>query len=400
MLKEKLQNIVELNSEKISKMTDAQLSTYLKTLSVSSNNFPTQKQNLENAVQNMNHKSIQTWLTAVVSSLRRINADNMVIDLEKQISKNFDENVPQKKLQFFVDYLLNSVYMLYADIQVLLEEIELENNKTGGVTYLEKTKNKLLEITDLDSNKIKNKTTEQLETLLEDLTTFSEELLINEKGLKSSLEAKNYKSALQWLAALRGSLYKIHADSLAEDCQNQIDANMVTDNIRHERLELSINYILTSLDMLFEEIKALNIPKQEDNAGGTDKKINILSHGFNKKSKCILAINNDILFLKEINEILWDSGYKLIGATSALAAFDYLNTDAPDMFIFDDKLMGIGSGEITRKIRSAGHMVPILFTAGQTKRGDIVSGDEFGTVDIINKPLNPNEVKRLIATHM
>jgi hypothetical protein len=53
---------------------------------------------------------------------------------------------------------------------------------------------------------------------------------------------------LRWLSQIEESLAKIHADNLTEDCRAQIAQNKEFSGIRHEKLEIFINYFLSSLN--------------------------------------------------------------------------------------------------------------------------------------------------------
>jgi hypothetical protein len=260
--KEKLLTIADLNAEKIKGMSNEQLQTYAESLNTSINLFPVQKEKLENAFRINDYAVVLQWLKSVRNRLSMMHADSLVKDCERQINQNQDlSNIRHDKLRAFIDYFFSNLNIFYTDIQHLFEEQKLEDIEHGNESPLEKIKGRLTMVNELNPKKIKAITSGQLCGYIDCLNAFAEDFEAQENGLKGSIKIKYYASTIQWLSVIEEALTKIYADNLAEECRNQINLNKDFDNIRHEKLEVFIQYLLTSLTILYDDIKKLNLSK-------------------------------------------------------------------------------------------------------------------------------------------
>jgi CheY-like chemotaxis protein len=399
--KEKLLAISDLSSEKIDQMKENQLQDYIRTLSVCVNVFPAQKEKLESAFLTMDYASVLQWLKIIRNSLFRIHADNLAKECEKQINLNHDlENIRHEKFRVFIDYFISSLTMFFADITRSLSELESEQKHESKADII---RDKLLTVSELNSEKIEKMTEAQLADYTEQLISFHEDFGAQENGLKNSVKIKHYAFVMQWLTGIEDSLSKIHADELLEECRSQISLNKDYNNIRHERLEVFVNYFLSSLSMLASDIKTLDLPKQEQKKEnhGAAVEVELVSSGAkSSSSRSILIINKSKSFFNSIRLALRDTGHELLGATSSDNAFAYLKRAKPDLFILDDDMPGIAGYELTKKIREAGQMAPIIFTARNITKADMVKVIEAGVADIIIKPIAAGELQKKVALHL
>jgi hypothetical protein len=76
------------------------------------------------------------------------------------------------------------------------------------------------------------------------------------------LKTKKYESLIKWLSILEEALIKIHADELLEDCKMLINTNKHLNNIRHDKLEVSLNYFMSQVALLAVDIRALNLDQK------------------------------------------------------------------------------------------------------------------------------------------
>ena len=209
---------------------------------------------------------------------------------------------------------------------------------------------------------------------------------------------------MQWLSAIEDSLSKIHANSLLEECRSQINQNKDFNSIRHERLEMFVNYFLTSVSMLADDIKMLHlhkhVPKKRAPEAEAKVEIDLVSPGVSPDSKSILAVNKMIIFLKNFEIAIKDAGHELIGITSIEVALQYLKTAKPDLFILDDNLPGMDGHELTRKIREMGQMAPIIFTTGNMTKKSMDRLLAAGVADFIVKPIATNDVQKKVAKYL
>jgi hypothetical protein len=169
------------------------------------------------------------------------------------------ENIRHDRLKTFIDFFMATLTLLYNDIKLALDEVAIEEINTQEDSYAKKTKEQLATIDELNATHISRLSDDQLRAYIKDLAIFYDECSARENGLRSSFKIKNYPSAMRWLSAIESSLTQIHATNLAEECLRQINLNNDYSAIRHEKFELFINFILSSLDMLCNDISYLNI---------------------------------------------------------------------------------------------------------------------------------------------
>jgi hypothetical protein len=258
--KESLCAIAELNAGKIMKMTDEQLLAYQVTLTNAVNLFPIQKERLEDALKKMDYPPVLQWLKAMRNSLVQIHADNLAKDCDKQLAVYHDiPHIRHDKFKTFIDFMLGTLGMLYRDIQWLLEELTTEEEGVVKESYAERVREQLSAISELNPAAIERVKDDQLKGYVKSLLNFKEECPAQENGLRGSFKMKNYASVIRWLGVIETSLAQIYADSLMEECRRQINLNHDYGTIRHEKLELFINYFLTSLSLLCEDIGTLKL---------------------------------------------------------------------------------------------------------------------------------------------
>jgi len=404
--REKLLHITDLNVEKITDMTDEQLQIYTESLKSAVNIFPVQKEKLETSLQAMDYAPVIQWLKAIRNSISRIHADSLVKDCDKQLKLNSDlNNIRHESLRAFVDYFLATSSMLFSDIQQMLEELEREGLEHKLESVADKTKEKLGTITELDHGKIEQMTEEEFNSYVETLNLFEEDFPAQENGLRSALKTRNYASAIQWLTTIAETLAQIHADSLADDCQNQIKLNQDLDRIRHEKFEVFINYFLTSLSMLASDIRALHLPKQKQEkptsvAADVEIAVEHMRSSIKAGAKSILAVNKMKIFLKNLKVILEGTDHSLVGVTSIESLFGYLKTAKPDLFIIDDDFPDMDGCDLAEKIREMGQVAPIIFLTGNITKDYMVRAIAAGVADFIIKPIAAKDVQEKVAAHL
>ena len=410
-IKEKLSAIVDLDADSINNMTEQQLQGYIGTLNVTANIFAVQKERLEDALLTVNHTHVMQWLKLICCSLMQIHAYDLARDFEKQIDQfQALDSIRHEKLKAYVVYFLSTMAMLFDDIRQLLKELEFEEVKQKEeVTPTAKIRGKLLTVPELNSEKIEQMTESELVNYIEALQAFNNEFPALENGLRGSIKTRQYVFVLQWLSSIDESLCKIHADCLSEDCRNQINLSADPSSIRHEKLEISVNYFLTTLSILSTEIRMLYLQKWIQNGGSKAAKeatndlrieVEILFPGASASSKIILAINRMKLFLNSFRIALGDAGYKLVGASSSEAALNYLKTTNPDLFIIDEDLPEMNGYLLTKKIREIGQMAPIIFTTNDITTAKMVKIMEAGAADFIIKPIVASDVQKKVAKHL
>lgn len=104
----------------------------------------------------------------------------------------------------------------------------------------------------------------------------------------------------------------------------------------------------------------------------------------------ILIIEDD----PDIREILSfnieNAGYAVQGVASAEASEGLV--DGASLILLDVMLPGISGYQFTKRLRSAGNELPIIFLTARTAENDLLTGFSAGGDDYISKPFSINEV--------
>ena len=407
--KEKLLTLTDIDPAAIEGMTKSQLSAFVQALNVTAAAFPLQKEELLHAFSEMDYPTVFQWLEIISSSLSQMHADELANECEKHINLNKDlSNVRHVRVKVFIDYFIPTLDLFFSDVHQVLEDLDVVEVEPQAVeTEPVKVKEKLLTISELNADLISDLAEEDLSDYLWALNTFHAEFQAQENGLRGSLKIKHYVFVMQWMTAIQESLTKIYATELANDCANQININRDFNNIRHEKLEVFINYLLSSMSMLSADIKMLNLPKKIETS---DKKknaqenvaveVDILSPGSSPNAKTILIINKMTMFMNSFKNALGDTGHRLLGVTTAEAALGYMKTAKPDLFIIDDDLPNTDSILFTKVIRATGQLAPIIFTKSKTTKDKMVKFMEVGVADFIMKPITPADVQKKVKNHL
>jgi len=236
------------------------------------------------------------------------------------------------------------------------------------------------------AGKIEYMSEEQLEGYLRSLESFIENFPANEKNLKTSLEAKDYKSMAKHLATIGDMLAKIYADNMALECKKQI---IELKNAKHEKIEAFTIYFLKSISMLSIDI-------QMAGHKGLDS-MPIAGNSLIAGGKSILAVDDTEFFLRTLKSLLQGTEYKLTCTTSGATALKFLQKNHPDLFILDIDMPEMDGYELAQKIRASGQTAPIIFLTGNSTRESVEKALKAGAADFIVKPISRAQVLERIT---
>jgi two-component system OmpR family response regulator len=90
--------------------------------------------------------------------------------------------------------------------------------------------------------------------------------------------------------------------------------------------------------------------------------------------------------------LLTQEGYVLLTAASGEEALAIVADENPDLILLDVMMPGMDGLAVLRKIRDAGHRVPVLMLTARGDEADRVVGLELGADDYIAKPFSPREL--------
>jgi len=114
---DRLLEISELKlAGKIEKMGESELNDYLQLLNTFTENFPTQEEEINEALKAKDDNAFVKALSDIRDILEKIHADEMAQDCAKQISSI--GNTSPEKIEAYMRYFLSSLSMLSIDIQM------------------------------------------------------------------------------------------------------------------------------------------------------------------------------------------------------------------------------------------------------------------------------------------
>jgi len=386
--KDKLLGISELQlAGKIEQMDEGKLNNFVQLLNSFSDNLPALEKKIKDALVTKNNDALKKHIMSVREILVKIYADEMAQDCAKQAARIGNER--HEKIEAYMRYFLTTLSMLSADIQ----NAQQQAGKLTGAAQkdaaacLKNTKEetnileRLLEISELNTEKIEQLEEDEFLNYLQVLNAFTENYPGQEEKIKDSLKLKDNEALAKHLADIKDTLEKIYADEMAKDCAKQINTIGAT---TPEKIENYMTYFLSSLSMLSIDIQMAQQKLDTQPAPQPEKEVQT---GPSKANK-ILAVDDTAFFLTILKKILQDSRYNLTCVSSGRDALKYLEKHTPDMFLLDIEMPGMDGYELATKIKESGYKAPIIFLTGNAKKEYLAKAVKSGAADFIIKPIN------------
>ena len=85
-------------------------------------------------------------------------------------------------------------------------------------------------------------------------------------------------------------------------------------------------------------------------------------------------------------------GYEVVVTNDGAAALKAAIDQSPDLILLDIMMPRMDGLEVCKKIRQAGHTVPILMLTAKSQEVDVVRGLEAGADDYVTKPFSVREL--------
>jgi len=413
LAKEKLKNLTEVDSKAINSMTEKQLLSFIESLNVAVSAFPMQKKELMVALKQRNYEDVFQWLGTIVGGLSQIHAKNLLRECNKQLDQNSDlSKVRHEKVKAFFDYIVPSLELFFADAHELLAELKVDEValQAKKIQSQKRTitpaivREKVLSLNELNSKIIEEMSDDALSEYVKVLDLFHIDFRSQKNGLLGAMKSNHHVFVMQWLTTIEETLTKLHATDLAASCREQIAANKSPGNVHQERLNVYVNYLLSSMSMLSSDIIALGLPKKLTVTKAKPKKaaqkveFELLLSGDSEVSKKILVVNKMKIFVNSLKNALGDCGYTLVSTNSAESAAGYLQTEKADLFIVDEDIKD--SHLLVKIIRASGHSAPIIFTTSNITKDKMVKFMEEGVADFIMKPISPTDVQKKVSLYL
>jgi DNA-binding response OmpR family regulator len=102
----------------------------------------------------------------------------------------------------------------------------------------------------------------------------------------------------------------------------------------------------------------------------------------------ILVVDDDESLLEVLGFALEDAGFDVLKAADGNAAFTATEALKPDLIISDVNMPGLDGFALCKKLREAGHGLPIILLTSRDNEIDEALGLELGADDYIHKPFS------------
>jgi DNA-binding response OmpR family regulator len=110
----------------------------------------------------------------------------------------------------------------------------------------------------------------------------------------------------------------------------------------------------------------------------------------------ILVVDDEPAIVTVVRERLEREGFAVRAVASGEEALAHMDADPADLVVLDVMLPGIDGFEVLRRLRSAGHTVPVIVLTARDEDVDKIVGLELGADDYLVKPFNPRELSARI----
>jgi len=116
----------------------------------------------------------------------------------------------------------------------------------------------------------------------------------------------------------------------------------------------------------------------------------------------ILLVDDTPANLHMLSDLLRAEGYRTRSARSGEMALRAASTQCPDLVLLDVMMPGMDGYEVCRRMKSAPELagVPVIFLSALAETEDKVEAFAVGAVDYVTKPLQIDEVRARVKTHL
>ena len=118
--------------------------------------------------------------------------------------------------------------------------------------------------------------------------------------------------------------------------------------------------------------------------------------------KNILLVEDNEVNRRLAGFLLRSQGYQVREATTALAAFEILDKERPDLIVMDIQLPGMDGLEATRKLKEqpATADIPVIAVTSYAMKGDREKALAAGCAGYVTKPIDKKTFIQEVAGHL
>lgn len=100
----------------------------------------------------------------------------------------------------------------------------------------------------------------------------------------------------------------------------------------------------------------------------------------------IVIVDDEVEILQPLEEMLIDEGFSVRAFSSPLKALAYLQTQSPDLVVFDIKMPELNGLELLKRVREIHTALPAIFLSSKNEDADQLIGFSVGADDYVGKP--------------
>lgn len=119
-------------------------------------------------------------------------------------------------------------------------------------------------------------------------------------------------------------------------------------------------------------------------------------------NQVILVVDDDFVNRMLLRKILENSGYEVLEAFNGKEALARVKADKPDLVLLDIMMPEMDGYEVCEYLKadSDTESIPVIFITALSDSADLVKGFNVGAEDYVSKPINVEEVRARVKTHL
>lgn len=116
--------------------------------------------------------------------------------------------------------------------------------------------------------------------------------------------------------------------------------------------------------------------------------------------KTVLVVDNSSFAIKTVTNLVGEN-YKVVGMTSAAAAFSYFEKERPDVILLDIDMPQCNGFEFMDQLKSKSEVadIPVIFLTSNGSRQSMDKAYELGAIEYITKPVTKSILNACLTEH-
>ena len=117
--------------------------------------------------------------------------------------------------------------------------------------------------------------------------------------------------------------------------------------------------------------------------------------------KNILVVDDEVSICLLLENFL-SADYEVVTKTNAIEAYEWLETNLPDLIICDIQMPGMDGYTFLQKVRDRGFTrhTPFVMLSAKAESKERIRCYKLGAQDFLTKPFNPEELEELVKKNL